>query len=65
MVDRQTIENQIDEFVKDNFPSDFKFREYQKEKIIDIVYNIVGECDINNFRGNYTPQIKIQGVIGV
>lgn len=48
MVDRQTIENQIDEFVKDNFPSDFKFREYQKEKIIDIIYNIVGECENHN-----------------
>ena len=31
----------------------------------EAMFNIVGECDINNFRGNYTPQIKIQGVIGV
>lgn len=28
----------------------------------EAMFNIVGECDINNFRGNYTPQIKIQGV---
>ena len=48
MVDRQTIENQIDDFVKDNFPDGFKFREHQKEKIIDIIYNIVGECENHN-----------------
>ena len=48
MINRQTIESQIDEFVKDNFPSDFEFRPHQKEKIIDIVYNIVGECENHN-----------------
>lgn len=42
-MDRLTIEEQVDNFVKDYLDKNFKFREYQKEYIVDILMNILNE----------------------
>ena len=50
---------------KSNIDIDDFYREEKIEKFIsnnktEIVLDVVGECDINEYRGNFTDQIKIK-----
>ena len=47
-VSRETIIAQVDEWARDNIGRDFTFRDFQKEKIIDIVENIVSKKENHN-----------------
>ena len=42
-VSRETIVSQVDEWAKTNIGRDFSFRDHQKEKIVDIIENIVSK----------------------
>lgn len=47
MISKADIEHDIDVWVRDRIDEDFKFRTFQKERIIDIIYNIVNEKEHN------------------
>ena len=49
MIGKTEIEARVDEWVYKNISEDFKFRLYQKDRIVDIIYNIVND--------KYTNQI--------
>lgn len=47
MISKQDIENNIDRWVFEKIDIDFKFRPFQKDTIIDIIYNIVNDEEHN------------------
>lgn len=47
MISKQDIENNIDRWVFEKIDADFKFRPFQKDTIIDIIYNIVNDEEHN------------------
>ena len=47
MISKTEIEYNVDEWVKTKISEKFKFRAYQKERIIDIIYNIVNDKEHN------------------
>jgi len=47
MISKSEIECNVDEWVKEKISENFKFRTYQKERIIDIIYNIVNDKENN------------------
>ena len=47
MISKQDIENNIDRWVFEKIDTDFKFRPFQKDTIIDIIYNVVNDEEHN------------------
>ena len=47
MINKKDIESNIDSWVFEKIGTDFKFRPFQKDTIIDIIYNIVNEKEHN------------------
>ena len=47
MISKQDIENNIDRWLFEKIDVDFKFRPFQKDTIIDIIYNIVNDEEHN------------------
>ena len=47
-VSRETIDSQVEKWAVSHIGKDFKFRQYQKEKIVDIIENIVSKKENHN-----------------
>lgn len=47
MISKEEIEYNVDQWVKEKISENFKFRLFQKDRIIDIIYNIVNEKEYN------------------
>ncbi len=47
MISKSEIENNVENWVKEKISEKFKFRIFQKERIVDIIYNIVNDKEHN------------------